>query len=282
MSTSSPVEILPADQFTLEQLTNAYNQTRIDYLIPMPMNAQRLGEYFEMYDISLPHSVVAVDEGEIIGLGMLGVRENRAWYTRLGVLPNTRRGGVGSALMHGLINQAAKLHRKNHILEVIKNNTPAHQLFLKCGFKEVRELMVLRRPPGAPTSSALQSEAAWFEGDEIPLRLATLNIPLAWTNQPESLTHVPAKGGLEITLADGSSGWVVFQRHKWNLSHIVLHTQHGDPAVVARELLTTLYTRFPNIDTYAENLAADDPHLPGFWAVGFIEAFRRIEMIRSD
>ena len=281
MSSSPIVDFLPADCFTLEQLTHAYNQTRIDYLIPMPMNAQRLGEYIEMYDISLPHSVVAVDQGEIIGLGMLGVRENQAWYTRLGVLPNTRRGGVGAGLMNSLIHAAEQLNRHNHLLEVIKNNTPAHQLFLKCGFREVRELLVLRRPPGMPAISTA-FEADWFEGDEVARRLAALSIPLAWTNQPESLTHVPAKGGLEMSLPDGSSGWLIFQRHKWNLSHIVVHTLSGDPAAMARELLTALYIRFPNIDTYAENLASDDPHLPGFWAVGFIEAFRRIEMIRTN
>ena len=39
------VEIIPADRYTIEELTDLYNQTRVDYLVPMPMNADRLGEY---------------------------------------------------------------------------------------------------------------------------------------------------------------------------------------------------------------------------------------------
>ena len=40
--------LLPASDFTLDELTKAYNQTRTDYLIPMPMNPDRLNEYITL------------------------------------------------------------------------------------------------------------------------------------------------------------------------------------------------------------------------------------------
>jgi hypothetical protein len=49
---------------------------------------------------------------------------------------------------------------------------------------------------------------------------------------------------------------------------------------VADTLLRLVHQRFPALDTHTENIASDDPHLPAFWALGYVEAFRRIEMVR--
>jgi ribosomal protein S18 acetylase RimI-like enzyme len=141
--------ITPASSFTFEQLTDAYNETRVDYLVPMPMNVARLMEYCRVYDVALDSSVVAVEEDVVQGLGMLGVRQDRAWITRLGVLPVGRRKGTGSALMAGLMAGAEEQAAKTVWLEVIKGNLPAHNLFHKFGFRETRELIVARRAPKA-------------------------------------------------------------------------------------------------------------------------------------
>ena len=81
--------LLPASEFTIEELTSAYNQTRTDYLIPMPMNPARLHEYILLFDVDLDASVVAVIDQTIVGLGMLGFARKRL-ITRLGVV--TRAG----------------------------------------------------------------------------------------------------------------------------------------------------------------------------------------------
>jgi ribosomal protein S18 acetylase RimI-like enzyme len=117
------MDVISANQFSYEQLTEAYNQTRVDYLVPMPMNVARLREYSRVYDISLDHSCVAVDQETMLGLGMLGVRHNRAWITRLGVLPNGRRKGTGARIMETLIEQANNDQLGYVWLEVIKGNT---------------------------------------------------------------------------------------------------------------------------------------------------------------
>ncbi len=142
------IQLIPASRFSYDELTAIYNQTRVDYMIPMPMNAARLAEYVRIYDVDLEHSLVAATrDGQMLGVAMLGVRKNRVWLTRLGVIPNTRRNGIGSALVGGLIEDATKLGLDFVMLEVIKNNTPAHQLFLKYGFREIGELLVMRRSP---------------------------------------------------------------------------------------------------------------------------------------
>ena len=92
------LELIPADQFTIQELADIYNQTRVDYLIPMAMSADRLGEYIHDFDVNLACSGVARSaDGEMLGLIFLGMRQHIAWITRLGVLPSARRCGAGAA-----------------------------------------------------------------------------------------------------------------------------------------------------------------------------------------
>lgn len=64
-------------QYNFAQLAEIYNATRIDYIVPMPMNARRMEQYVKMYDVSLEASSVIFNTGhEMVGLGMVGVRQN--------------------------------------------------------------------------------------------------------------------------------------------------------------------------------------------------------------
>jgi ribosomal protein S18 acetylase RimI-like enzyme len=271
------IRLVPASQFSIEQLTEAYNHTRVDYMVPMPMNAARLASYVRVYDVNMERSWVAVDGSQILGLAMLGVRPGRSWVTRLGVLPDRRRRGTGEALLAALLDSTIRLGRPLSILEVIKGNTPAHQLFLKAGFKETRELTVLRRPPG-PLSQEPAGRAEWLAKEEALDLLSTHPIRTAWTNEIDSYINAGDAEGLAVNLCAGGRGWILYRRQKFLLSHFVLRTEDGDPGQIATALMRHLYQRFPRIDTYVENIPINDPHLPTLMETGFFEVFRRIEM----
>ncbi len=275
-----PLTLVPASQFSLETLTQAYNQTRVDYIVPMPMNAARLGEYIRIYDVDMDRSVVAQKDGEILGINMLAVRPGRSWITRLGVLPASRRQGAGDAMMAYLLERSAAIGHDLCMLEVIHGNKPAHKLFIKHGFEETRELLILRRPPGEADAPACSPE--WLDFDDALDLLNGYPGSLAWTNQPETYLNTGDALGLCCQLANGDRGWVIFRKQKFYLSHFVLHTESGDPSRVADTLLRLIHQRFPSLDTHTENIASDDPHLPAFWALGYVEAFRRIEMVRQQ
>jgi ribosomal protein S18 acetylase RimI-like enzyme len=279
------MEILPADQFTLEQLTEAYNQTRVDYIVPMPMNVDTLREYNRVYDISLAGSCVAIHEGEIIGLGMLGLREQRSWITRLGVLPSGRQHGLGRALMDFMLTVSQKHGVPTAWLEVIKGNDPAHNLFRRCGFIETRELLVTRRPP-----TRRQDNTLFNPSELLHLRTHNQDVALeflqqrqewpAWTNQTESFANVPNLTLIEIQLKDGSVGWVAYHASLLRLTRIVVGVLVGDPMEVTTAVLHTLHRLHPTQDALAENIPADDPKWPGFQKMGYFETFRRVEMVK--
>lgn len=212
---------------------------------------------------------------------MLGIRADRTWITRLGVLPSTRRGGVGEALMRGLLAQSQELKINFSMLEVIKNNVPAHQLFLKLGFYEVGELLVLRRSPANFQIEPVIADARRLERYEALDLVSDDRGTQPWTNQSESMSHVEDVFGMHLTLADGSSGWIVYQRQKFLLSRFIYKTEKGDPAKMAYAFLSHLHHQYPRLDTHIENVQANDPHLPGFYKMGYVESFRRIEMWRG-
>jgi ribosomal protein S18 acetylase RimI-like enzyme len=280
--TTDDIRLIPASQFTIDQLTAIYNQTRVDYLVPMPMNAARLAEYVATYDVDLDHSLVAMQAGELLGVAMLGVRAGRAWVTRLGVLPNTRRTGVGRALTVGLIENATRLHLDFMMLEVIKNNTPAHQLFLSLGFHEVGELLVLRRAPLIPPPDPVIADARRLDPADALALIGRDRGTQPWTNQSESLMNVSEVSGLQMTLADNSRGWLVYQRQKFTLTRFAYKTEVGDPVTMASAFLSHLHHQFPRLDTQIENIQVRDPHLAAFFEMGYVESFRRIEMWRGS
>jgi ribosomal protein S18 acetylase RimI-like enzyme len=281
-SMNTSIKLIPVSRFDFEQLAAIYNQTRVDYMVPMPMNAARLAEYVKTYDVNQDCSMVAAtQDGEMLGVNMLGLREGRAWITRLGVIPNTRRTGVGQALMESLMQQATGLSIDFMMLEVIKNNTPAHQLFLKLGFYEVGELLVLRRSPLTPQVNPIVADAQRLDRTDALVLVGHDRGTQPWTNQSESLFNAFEVSGLRLTLADGSRGWLVYQRQKFLLTRFAFKTEVGDPATVAYALLSHLHNQYPRLDTQIENIQVNDPHLPAFFKMGYVESFRRIEMWRG-
>jgi ribosomal protein S18 acetylase RimI-like enzyme len=273
------IELIPASAFTYEELTEAYNHTRVDYIVPMPMNAARLQEYVEVYDVDLDASAVAINGYEILGLAMLGVREGRAWITRLGVIRSQRRQKTGFTLMTHLIEQARQKKAKTVILEVIENNLPAHNLSKKVGFKDTRQLLVLRRPPGEPQIESPEGHIERLGYVEARYLLENRVAKPSWIDENESLLNAGNLGTYYVTLADGSNGWLVYQNTVFQIGRLVLQTEVGNPIHVARALLQALHSEHAAQDTKTENLPVDDPHWPVFKEMGYIEMFRRQEMV---
>lgn len=287
LRTNGQMELVPAGHFSLDELVDAYNQTRVDYIVPMPMNVARLNAYIKLYDISLAASWVALCGDTIYGLGMLGLREDRAWITRVGVLPNGRRRGTGRALINRLLQSAAERGIDTVWLEVIEGNEPAHQLFLTSGFQPTRKLVVARRPPDLDA----------FEHHDSPVRRNSLHLTnldrdgaLAlldqrcrrpnWLNEVESFDNVHDLRALYVERDDGGRGWVCYQPDALQLKYIVLETVEGDPAGMTTSVLQALHECYATQDAVMENLPATDPAWLGFQNIGYFDVFRRIEMVK--
>lgn len=272
---------VPTSAYTFAELADIYNQSRVDYIVPMPMNAKRMEIYVKNYDIDLDASVVVFDsEQQMAGIGMLGLREGRAWITRVGVLPERRGKNLGQFLMDALISNAHLNGARLVQLEVIKGNTPAHKLFLKLGFRETRELLVVRRPPGKlmvdpPTPDM---NITPLTSDEVRVCIDSCGSGGSWVEEPASLLRVDNLRGLRVELPSGESGWAIYQHTPLQIAHIVLHTPAAARDEMTLGLLYALHSLNPMLDTKVENTPALDLRWPVYQRIGYVEAFRRIEM----
>jgi hypothetical protein len=214
---------------------------------------------------------------------MLGIRKKQAWVTRLGVVPGTRRHGVGSALMDSVLEQVKAIGVEEIRLEVIKNNIPAYNLFLNKGFAEAGEYLILRRAP-YPIHMHVSGEMEPLHYKEVLRLLSASPAHPTWINSLESMSNALDLEGMRVRLPNGDTGWIAYRTNKYtlklSLSHILIFTEQGDAQSVANALLLNLHLRYPRHDTYAENIYKGDPHLPAFYDLGYFENFSRIEMIR--
>lgn len=282
------MELIPATEFTLQELADAYNETRIDYIIPMPMTVERLRNYIRVYDIDLASSCAAASQDDIMGIGMLGLRAQRAWVTRLGVLPSGRRQGVGRAIMTFLLDAACRHGAPVTWLEVIDGNNPAYELFRSLEFVETRELLVARRPPhfremgpGEVAERPRVSHVRTLDHEGTLRLLAERGDNPNWLNQTESVRNASDVSALMVETVDGGVGWVTYKTSLLRLTRIIVDVRQGDPAMVTASLLQTLHEYYPTQDAIAENIPVGDPKWAGFVEAGYFEAFRRIEMVKE-
>lgn len=275
------MQLIPANRFTFQQLTEAYNQTRVDYLVPMPMNEARLREYVHAYDVTLSDSCVAMRDETMLGLGMLGLRAQRGWVTRLGVLPSGRRQGMGQTILEALLNAAVRRQCREVWLEVIKGNEPAYQLFSKFGFIQTRELIVARRAPGAEARRIADlgiKRVTNLNHEDALILLAHRKERPNWLNEIETMHNLRNLSALLVEMNNGGRGWVTYHAGLLQLTRIVVEVVAGDPAEVAATVLHVLHRRHKRQDAIVENIF-DDALWQGYQAAGYFDAFHRIEMM---
>lgn len=271
---------VPASRYTYKQLAEIYNAARVDYIVPMPMNAKRMQEYVEHYDVDLDGSVVALNSGIEAGVGMLGLRGLRGWITRLGVSPECRRKRIGQFVVDNLMENARQSGVTRMQIEVIVGNEPAHRLFFDVGFEIIRQLLVIRRPPGLPEPNSEFDRAAIepIPQDELGAYLDRREPGASWVEETPSLLHGGDLEGFRLTLPTcGSEGWVIFQRKPFQLRHFVL--ADGICNDVGKALLYHVHKKYPNVDTNIENIPEYHHSWDIYQATGYIESFRRDEMI---
>lgn len=283
-SDAGSLTAIPAARYTYDELADIYNASRVDYIVPMPMNAKRMAEYVSAYSVDLEGSFVVLNaDSAPTGVGMLGWRERRGWITRLGVIPERRGRRVGQFVLESLLNAAQERGAVLAQLEVIEGNEPAHRLFLKLGFEETRRLVVLRRPPGAlPVLLTTLHDAQIEPLDALGClnALSERDLPVSWLEEADSMRRLGSLEGLSVKLRDGMAGAVIFCRLPFQLSHITPVAPPDAPPYLLSALVAAVHRHYPKHDTKLENLDANSRFVPAFQMMGYLESFRRVEMIR--
>lgn len=275
--TIHPVASLDRSAF-LEAINAAYS----DYFVSIYLSAAAFNELVQRESVALGDSLAALCEGEIVGMGLLGVRGQRGWVGGMGVIPAFRQKGIGRRILNGLIERARRLGLETLQLEVITQNHAARALYDSSGFLARRRLSVLScSQPSAATHDAHAPGLAirQMKPAEALALLAGLPAPhRPW--QREMGAHEAILPQLKALVARERSGdqavgvcLVRGDGHHKDITDIAATTPD-----VGFALASHLLRHYPASGFSYLNVAEEDPLLPVLRRAGFQTIVSQVEM----
>jgi ribosomal protein S18 acetylase RimI-like enzyme len=198
------VRFSPASELSLAALAGAFNAAFEGYYVPMRHTEDSLAAMLRTNDIRLTDSFVArASSGELVGVGLLGVRGTRGWIGGMAIVPEYRGRSNGARLMSALIDRSRGLGLTAIQLEVLDQNVAARRLYLRLGFVEQRPLAVYTGSCDlhlVPASTLPISEVPVAEALAHFAELHAIAPP--WQREDASLAHM-APGLYGLALRDG-------------------------------------------------------------------------------
>lgn len=280
--------IQPVSSVDFKTYVDAFNEAYSDYFVPMHLSPAVMEALIYRENINLDRSVVAVnDNGEILGMGMLGVRDNRGWIGGMGVVPEYRRKGIGQSLMHSLIENAHALQLHYVDLEVITQNTPAYTMYEKLGFIKRRVLAIVERgaaPVDVPDNQyQLDNSDSHYTGDGVLELFDTWHdVANPWQRQREAIEVMLPDSDIRF-LTDGSKRAIAFAIGRFSKERIQIIDAAISPAVedrlqAAKTIFAGLLAENPKATSGMVNVGEDDMILQALQSLGFKQSLRQYEM----
>jgi len=130
--------ILTASSISLRELGTIFNQAFSDYMIEVYFTEPSLEEYIRRHGLDLESSLVAEADGLMVGLLLCGNDGTTTWNAGMGIHPRWRRKGIGTDLLDAWLESSRGSGISRALLEVIKQNLVATNIYRSRDFMEVR------------------------------------------------------------------------------------------------------------------------------------------------
>ncbi len=213
MDDQDEVRFSPASERLLAALVGDFNAAFEGYYVPMRHTAASLDTMLRTNDIRLADSLIArTASGDLLGVGLLGVRGMRGWIGGMAIVPTHRGRGYGSRLMTALVERARGLGLAALQLEVLDQNDAARRLYTRLGFVETRPLVVYTGPADLHIASASTQHISEIPVAEALAHFAKLHaVAPPWQREDASLQHMaPTLSGLALRDADGPRSYLLW------------------------------------------------------------------------
>ena len=261
----------PASERSPTALLDLWNAAYSGYLVPLTFDQAMLDRHIRRGGLDMEQSAVGVVDGADVGLSLTGRRDGRAWIGGFGIAGPFRRRGLATRLMQAHLDRLAADGASEAWLEVIDAN-PAREVYRRCGFAEVRDLLVLdgAPPAGSDAGEALSAEA-------LSERHAALNpVRPTWRRDlPTVLVGLQVEGAAAIGV---EGGYAVALEQGERVA--LLDAAAADEGAAGR-LLQAVSARWPGKPL---RLVDEDPRSPlgrACLAAGMTIPLREVEMTRS-
>ena len=269
----------PASEIDFETLVHTFNNGYSGYTVPVNIDAHQLRHHIEQNDIDLAASHVGLSSSKVIGVALLGIRADRGWIGGLGVSPDHRRQGIGRLLMEAIISSARQHHLRTVQLEVITDNTAAHELYLKLGFADTRCLLILEQAsatlPTLKTTMRVEFATATTLLDHHRIFQSRAN---PWQRAPLSLKKsIQSLSAWQVTEGDSILAYVIGQTTDSTIQIWDTGFKEGHEDAL-QDILIQVHQHHPTATGRLLNMADDDPAWPILQALGYQIMLRQHEM----
>ena len=224
----------PASAFDDERLAALFTAVYAGYWHPIEIDGAALRRMVATHDIDLDASVVGLDGNEGIAAGMLAVRRDRGWLGGMGVVPERRGAGVGTAVTQRLLERARDHGLDRVRLEVLQQNAAAIAVYRKLGFLD-RPDVVVWQLADAPDGDRAED----VDLDEALQELATAGGEAPWQRNAATLSRM-RESGAELRGVRAEHGVAVFSTTS---AHAALHELVASTVESARALLRAPFER---------------------------------------
>lgn len=194
-------------------LVEAYNRCYAVHFPAVPeLTVEGLKRGIRELDLWCSSCMVAVEDGEPIGVLLAGKREDENLVYRLGVRPDRRRCAHGSHLLTSLAAKLAILGPPRLVAEVPAAWSGARGLLEGCGFRPERRYFDFEADPSVRATPLPAEIAARITVEELAeLGLLGTGIPRCWDRSPRALrARAGSLCGLAI-VSDAIEAWVLYR-----------------------------------------------------------------------
>ena len=182
------MDLRPASNYSLPDLTDLLNLSFENYLVPIQFNTSQFVTLLRKDSIDLDSSRVLLIDDEPAGIALIA---RRGWTSRLaamGISQQMRGKGAGSWFMEKLIQESRQRNDHEMVLEVIEQNGPAVLLYQKFGFQTVRRLVGFIQKNATENSMSDLQEIDLREAGFLISLHGLPNLP--WQLSGETIAHM--------------------------------------------------------------------------------------------
>ena len=138
-------------------------------------------------DIDLARSPRWTVDGALVAFALLAFRGDRAWIGGFGVVPGSRRAGMGTVCVADTLRIAREENATSVELEVLENNGPAIAIYQRGGFEQVGELVAWRREQRSIAGTAAYGILSDAPRDAADVAAIARHPATCWQREPRSV-----------------------------------------------------------------------------------------------
>jgi RimJ/RimL family protein N-acetyltransferase len=271
------LKIISAASVTLEELAAAFVAAFAGYFYPMPLTAELLSRRVRFEHLDISRSLLAYDADKLVGVALLGLRQDVAWVGGFGITLEYRGRGRARELMTALIEEARRAQARTLMLEVLRQNSAAIRLYERAGMMTARDLIIYERAADAASPSHSRAQLLEAPPEQLLQHFQRLHghAP-AWQRDLAALLVMEGLDGLYLGEREMPQAYALFREGPNEKMYIVdLAARHPAEAaalcagLAARAGLRSLrIINEPESSIFCEALTAH----------GFVETDRQHEM----